>query len=390
MSEQIRVLRVIARMNVGGPSHHVTLVSQGLNALGYDHTLVAGVCEGREADVSAMAEDAAVRLVRVPTLSRRVHPVRDLRAFATLVDLARRYRPVIVHTHTAKAGVLGRLAARVAGAPIIVHTFHGHVFEGYFSPLMSRVVIEAEQRLAILADRIVAASAAVADDIVGHGIAPASKVRVIPPGLDLRALLTAEGDAPQQRAAWGAATGAPVVALVARLAPVKQAEIFVRLAERLAPRFPTARFILVGDGDCRPALEAQARASSAAASIVFAGFQSDLPRVYRAADVVVLCSLNEGLPVALIEAHAAARAVVAFGVGGVSEVVRDGVSGIVVQAQREDALAAGVESLLTDPARRVRYGVAGREWVRTAFSSERLVRDMDALYRELLAERGPS
>jgi glycosyltransferase involved in cell wall biosynthesis len=374
------VLRVISRLNVGGPARQVILLARGLAERGFDTTLVTGSPGPHEGDMTEDALAAGVRLVRVPSLGRSMHPGRDGRALAALLAITARVRPDIVHTHAAKAGSLGRVAARALGVRHVVHTFHGHVFEGYFSPVTSAMIVNTERMLARLSSVIAAESEAARADVIARGIAPERKVVTILPGLDLRPLLTATGEEKELRRAWGAVNGAPVLGFVARLAPIKRAEVFIQLAARLARVNPDARCVLIGDGEERERLEKMARELHAR-NVVFAGFRRDLAQVYRACDLVLLTSASEGLPYALIEAQAAGRPAVAFGVGGVPEVVRDGVTGRVVPGGDVDALYEATLECIRRPDVTRRLGEAGRVHVRDLFSETRLLDDVEEIYR---------
>ncbi len=375
------VVQIIGRMNIGGPARLVMLAAHGLAARGDDTTLIVGRPEESEGDLTDAAEAEGLRVVRVPSMARRVFPPDDARAFASIYAHLRRLRPDVVHTHTAKAGTLGRLAARAARVPHVAHTFHGHVFEGYFSPLVSTAIVQTERALAHVCDRIVAVSEAARRDILHERICAPEKLVTIHPGVELQPFLAADGDGDALRRAWGVGADRAIVGLVARLVPVKQVDVFLRLAERV----PHAAFVIAGDGPDRSHLEALRAASPARDRIHFAGFHTDLATLYRALDVVVLCSANEGLPVALIEAQAAARPVAAYDVGGVCEVVRDGDTGRVVAAGDEPALAAAVQSFVENAAERARCGARGRAFMQERYSAERMIDATDALYASMLA-----
>jgi glycosyltransferase involved in cell wall biosynthesis len=307
--------------------------------------------------------------------------------FAQLVRLMRTLRPHVVHTHTAKAGTLGRLAARVARVPVVVHTYHGHVFHGYFSPGRTRIFLAIERALARGTDCLLAVSETVRRELLELRVGTPDRFRVMPLGLDLDPFVRADAVRGQLRAELGLAPEVPVVAIVARLVPIKAHEVFLRAARLVREAVPASRFLVVGDGERRVALEALAAELGLGDSVRFLGWRRDLDRIYADASVVALTSRNEGSPVSLIEAMAAACPVVATRVGGVPDLVEEGVTGCLAPPDDPGALAIPLIALLGDAGRRQALGAAARARVLPAFSAQRLVDDVDRLYRELLRGR---
>jgi glycosyltransferase involved in cell wall biosynthesis len=383
---EVRVVRIFSRLNIGGPSVHVILLSAGLRPLGYETRLVVGRESASEGNMLPLAAEKGVPCEAMAGLGRDIAPLSDLRALVGLQRLMRAWRPQIVHTHTAKAGLLGRLAARAAGVPTVVHTYHGHVLRGYFSPTRTELFRWLERRLATMADAIVAVSDAVRDDLVSLHVAPRAKIRVIPLGLELEHL---SGELPRGtlRREAGFDTRAPLVGMVGRLVPIKDAPTFLRAARLVHEAQPGTRFALVGDGEERAGLEALCREMGLEGLVRFFGWRRDLAAVYGDLDVVVNASRNEGTPVALIEALAASRPVVATRVGGTPDLLGGGERGALVPPADERALAAAVVEAIRGSEATRRRARAGREHVLAHHSSDRLVRDVDALYRELRAAR---
>lgn len=379
---RVRVLRVFSRLNIGGPSVHVILLTAGLRSRGYDTRLVVGKESPREGNMLALAAEKSVTCEAMAGLGREIAPLQDLRALAGLFRLLRAWRPAIVHTHTAKAGLLGRVAARAARVPTVVHTFHGHVLRGYFSPAKEALFRRLETRLAAATDALVAVSDSVKSDLVRLGVARAERIRVIPLGLDLDHLAGALPRGVLRREA-GIPDGAPLVGLVGRLVPIKDAPTFLQAARLVRDRRPEARFALVGDGEDRSALEALTRALGMDGAVTFFGWRRDLAAVYGDLDVVVNASRNEGTPVALIEALAASRPVVATRVGGTPDLLGEGERGRLVPPGDPGALARAVLDTLEQSEATRRLARAGREHVLERHSVDRLVRDVDALYRDL-------
>ena len=389
VASRIRILRVIARLNVGGPAHHVSLLTVGLDPSRFETTLVTGQVGAGEKEMQTAVERAGSNLVRLPSLGPSLDPVQDFKATAELVRMIRTTRPDIVATHTAKAGFTGRLAALLAGRPrpIIVHTFHGHVLDGYFGRLKTTLYKTLEQLLAHVTDRFVAVSQRTVDDLVALRIAPRAKFKVIPLGLDLSEMLNSTAaDGAGFRDEFGIKPEEKLIVILGRLAPIKRMQDAITAFARLSAKHPEARLAVVGDGEEREALERIAASFDLGDRIIFTGFRSDLKAVHAATDIALLTSANEGTPVSLIEAAAAATPIVATRAGGVPEVVTDEM-GFVVGIEDVDAIANACEQLLNDGDLRERMGAAGRERVRVRHSAERLYSDITELYEQLLSER---
>jgi glycosyltransferase involved in cell wall biosynthesis len=388
----VKVLRVIARLNVGGPALHVAYLTAGLADRGYDTTLVAGTVGRGEESMAFVADSKGVRVEVIDELHRNISPFRDARAIVRLARLIRRERPTILHTHTAKAGAVGRLAALLAGPsrpPIVVHTFHGHVLRGYFNPLATRGFRVLETLLARTTTTLVAVSPEVRDDLVRLRVAPASKFAVIRLGIELDQRVGNDATArAATRRLLGVGDEPFVVGWVGRMTAVKRTDVVVRVLSKLVERGVDARLLLVGDGPDRDDLERYAHELGVIRRCLFLGYQEDVARWYNAIDALLLPSVNEGTPVSVIEALAAERPAVATAVGGTPDVVRDGVDGFLVDPADGDALAARLAELAGDPQRRAEMGAAGRERVLERYAVDRLVDDIDRLYRRLLAEHG--
>lgn len=337
-----------------------------------------------------LAEQLRVEPTRIPWLRRNLG-LHDLRALPALVCALRRAQPHIVHTHAAKAGALGRLAAllawRGARRPVLVHTYHGHSLSAYFSARRNAAFTAVERFLATRTDRLIAVSEQVRDDLVALGVAPSAKFEIVRVGFDLSGFVVDGTERSERRRALRAELGIPlqarVVTLVSRLVPIKRVDRFLRIANRLRDE-PDVRFLIVGDGELRAELRALEEARTLGDRLVWAGFRRDMADVYFASDVVVQTSENEGTPVALIEAQAAAVPVVSTRVGGVASVLLDGVSGHVAAADAEAELSDAVPRILADARLATDMGSTGRRHVLDNFSLERLLTDVDLLYRRLL------
>jgi glycosyltransferase involved in cell wall biosynthesis len=391
VSEPIRVLRVIARLNMGGPAIHVANLAAGLQTRGYQTTLVAGSLARGEDSMAFLAERLGVSVVSVPEIQREVSALHDLRSAVRLASLIRTERPHVLHTHTAKAGAIARAAAMLAGdarPPVVVHTFHGHVLKGYFGPGRTAFFRRVEQTLARTADVLVAVSPEVRDELVELGIAPREKFAVIRLGIPLEERLgdpTADAD---YRGAYGIPADSFVVGWVGRMTGVKDTGAVLDIVGAAREQGVNAVLCMVGDGPDRVRLEQRAHDLGIARSCYFVGYQEDVAGYYRLFDAFLLPSVNEGTPVSAIEALASGTPVVANRVGGVPDVVRDGVDGFLVE--QGDVVAAGqrIAALARDARLRKKLGGAGRARVLERYAVSRLVDDVDRLYRALLDAKG--
>lgn len=390
--EPVCVMRVIARLNMGGPALHVSYLAAGLGERGYHTTLVSGTLARGESSMSFVAEGLGVRVVPLAELGREISPLRDVVAAVKLAKLVRAERPQILHTHTAKAGTIGRMAALLAGRSrptIVVHTFHGHVLQGYFDPARAAFFRLLEKGLARVSTALVAVSPEVRDELVRLGVAPASKFVVIRLGIELEKRVHAEpGLREESRRQLGVASGRFLVGWVGRMTAVKRVDDVLLSFAGLRARGVDAVLCLVGDGPDREPMEKRARELGIIRHCLFLGYQEEVAPFYAAFDAVVLPSANEGTPVSVIEALAAGTPVVATRVGGVPDVLQEGVDGFLVAMGDVEALAERLARLAFDPELRTRMGEAGRARILERYAVDRLIDDVDALYRSLLEAKG--
>jgi glycosyltransferase involved in cell wall biosynthesis len=376
------VLRIITRLNIGGPAQQAILMTEDLSLRGFRTHLVHGTTGDREGTYDV---DDRISLTHVPALRRDINPLDDAKAYRAIRELMGLHRPTVVHTHMAKAGALGRTAARRAKVPVIVHTFHGHVIEGYFGDPSSRAILLAERGLARISDALIGVSNAVRDELMDLGVGRRDQWHVIPLGLDLSGFERARPDVGECRRILELPVDKPVVAIVGRLAPIKDHQTFLRAAASVATRNPDVHFAIAGDGPLRLRLELDAM-RMLGDRVHFLGWVGSLPGMYAAFDVVVLTSRNEGTPVALIEAGAAGKPVVATRVGGVRDVVYEGENGLLAPPADPAAVAAAIETILQAPALAKALGKQGRERSK-GFSRERLADDLARLYREVMERK---
>ena len=379
----IRVMRIIARMNVGGPAVQVSGLMRGLSTSDFDHRLFTGFCGSNEADyLDTVATD--VKAVRIEGFGRRVSLGGDMRAFTILVREIRKFKPHIIHTHTAKAGFLGRIASIISLQPSIrVHTFHGHLLNGYFGSFKRLLLVMAEKVLAILTDKLLAVGDKVRQDLLQAGVGSKDKFGLMPPGLKIDALPEKESSLNS----LGLPTGRLQCAFIGRVTQIKRPDRFLDVVSEIKRRSVDLDFFMAGDGElleiCRERIVKQHL------TVTILGWQSDIEKVLSAADIVVLTSDNEGTPLSLIQAGMAGLPVVTTNVGSVPEVVLDGVTGMVTALEVQD-IADALEKLVLDKDLRLRFGRKAQEFTLANFGVERLVQDHEELYKKLLTSRARS
>jgi glycosyltransferase involved in cell wall biosynthesis len=377
---------------MGGPALHVSYLTKGLEERGYETTLAAGTVGRGESSMSFVADELGVDVFPIPQLHRDISPLYDTESVTSIVRLIRRVRPHILHTHTAKAGAIGRfaaLASRDARPPIVVHTFHGHVLRGYFGPARTAAFKTIERRLARSTTRLVAVSPEVRDDLVALGVAAPERFSVIRLGIPLDARVTGRPeDRERLRALFGVPPDRFVVGWIGRMTAIKRVDDVLLAFRDLRARGVDATLCLIGDGPDREGAERRAHELGIARHVLSVGYQRDVAPYYAFMDALLLPSANEGTPVVAIESLAARRPVVATRVGGVPDVVQDGEDGFLVPVGDVAAMASALERLARHPELRFQMGEHGSARVVPRYRVERLVDDVDSLYRELLANAG--
>ncbi len=379
--QPVRILRIIARMNVGGPAWQVSVLTRGLDRDRFHSRLIAGEVSEGEADFIEL-RDPDLPVVKIPMLGRSVRFGDDLRAFIAIRRAMRDYRPAIVHTHTAKAGLLGRIAATTCRIPVRVHTFHGHVLHGYFNRWVTRVIRVVEGLLARRTTALVAIGERVRDELIEAGIGRLGQYVVIPPGVALEAL----PDRLSARSVLGLPLNQPVILFAGRLTAIKRPDRLIEAMALVLKQQSDAVLAIAGEGDLLE--ETRRLAEPLGPSIRFLGWQKDMAGLYAAADCMVLTSDNEGMPVTLIEGAMAGIPSVTTGVGSAREVVLDGVTGLVVESDAT-AIAEGLVRLLDDDLRN-RMGAAARERAEAEFGTKRFIANHETLYESLLSANQPS
>ena len=383
-SRPLKVMQIIARMNIGGPAIYVTLIEEYLQQRGYDMQLITGNVDSDEGDMLYYAEEHGVTPTIIPELGRSLNPLLDLVTIWKLYRLIRQMKPDVVHTNTAKAGFVGRVAAWFARVPVVVHTFHGHVFHGYFSPLKTRLFILLEQITARMSDTIITITPRLRDELSNtYHIAPESHFTVQAYGLDLAPFAEKTRNAGDFRRAWQIPLDTPLIGIVARLVPIKNHMLFLDAVAQVHQQIPNAHFAIVGDGEMREQLESRVDELGLRDVITFTGWQKDVATICADLDVLVISSNNEGTPFTLIEAMATGCPVVSTNVGGIADLLKNGELGKMVPKGDAVALAEAIVSTLNNPP----YSEATKSIALQAYGIERLVNDLDQLYRRLLAKK---
>ena len=382
------LLHLITRLSLGGSARNTIDSAAATVRAGYDTILATGP-SGDEVDVSHLADESGCRLAIIRSLQREIAPLRDLRALVAIVRLIRRERVAIMHTHTSKAGFIGRLAARVAKVPVVIHTPHGHIFYGYYGAARTSFFIALERWAATFSDALVALTEEDMREHLDRRIGSRDQYRVIPSGVDIEGFRNRAQARDAARSELGWSTEERIVVGVGRLVPVKGFDIAVRALAQLRATFPETRLVLVGDGPERGRLEQLAAASDNLSRVTITGAAGDVAPFLAASDVVIAPSRNEGMGRVLIEAMALGKPVVASRVGGVASVVSDGHSGVLVRPDDPGELARALIELFSDPLRMEAYSNVAAERAEQ-FSLRVMQQGLLTLYRELASAKGLS
>lgn len=387
---KIRVLRIINRFNIGGPTFNATFLTRFLDD-SYETMLVGGHPEADESDSLHIPENYGVTPVLIEELVRKPSISSDRKAYLKLKAIIREFQPDIVHTHASKAGALGRKAAHACKVPVIVHTFHGHVFHSYFGKIKTRLFKEIERNLAKKSHAIIAISEKQKEELcVVHKIVKASKTHVIPLGFDLEPFHQKRIDVrDEKRRELDLKPDDVAIAIVGRLAPIKNHEMFFKAMTRvLEATTRSVKIFVVGDGMEREKIQVWVNTLNEKYGEVvrLTSWVTDIASFNAAMDLICLTSNNEGTPVSLIEAQAACIPVISTDVGGVSDIVLDGDTGAIVPVNNDEMFAEKVLELVEDEKKREKMSQNGWNFVRNKFHYNMLVSNVDRLYRELLAK----
>ncbi len=391
-------MRIIARLNIGGPAIHTVILTEGLDKLRFESLLICGSTDKDEGDMFYYAQAKNIKPIFIPELKRQLNLFNDIVALKRIYNIIKIEQPDIIHTHTAKAGALGRFACILYSLlkPFnkkkirLVHTFHGHIFEGYFNSLQTKIFILIERFLAIFTSRIITVSESVKNQLVDLHIAAGNKIEVISLGLEIDKFFKIPV---RDNAALN-------IGIIGRLVPIKNHRLFLESAAKVITDNPRLRlrFEIIGDGELCKDLKEYSSLLGISGTVEFLGWQKDLVNVYSRLDIVALTSINEGTPVSIIEAMASGRAVVATDVGGIKDLlgleIESGIKpnadfrvlerGILVNSRDPDSFSAALIFILQNNKLRKDMGMSGRDFVMNGFTDKRLINDMENLYFDML------
>jgi len=394
-----RVLRIFNRLVVGGPVLNVTYLTKYMSP-DFHTLLVVGEKEGHEKSAEYLAKQLGIEYVTVKGMGRSINPASDYFAYRELKKIIKNFKPDVVHTHAAKPGALGRLAAASEKVPVILHTFHGHVFHSYFNSAKTKFFIQTERLLAKKSDAIIAISEQQKKELVkDFKIAPEEKFRVVPLGFDLDRFRTDQEEKREKfRTEFSVADNEIAIGIIGRLVPVKNHYLFMKaLKHVLDNTSKKIKAFIVGDGETRGDLENVATQAGIAFStetskehlqpLVFTSWRADVDVINAGLDIICLTSFNEGTPVSLIEAQAANKPIISTRVGGIADIVLEGETALLADVQDSETFSHHLLNVVEDDALRNRLGTTSHLHVAQQFSYQRLVKDMSQLYYELIDKK---
>jgi glycosyltransferase involved in cell wall biosynthesis len=382
----IKICHIITRLDLGGSAENTLLTAIGLHSRGYTVDIVCGRSDNPPSPRETEALALGVRIIRINELVRPIAPVSDALALIRLIRLMRENRYDLLHTHTSKAGIVGRIAGAMAGVPVIVHTPHGHIFYGYFSSLLTVIFTFLERIVTRKTHALITLTNKEKQDYLVRNIGSPDRIHPILSGIDLAPYLAPKPGRDEFRASIGLTPSDFVAGTVARLVPVKNHDGIVSAAAQIIRRCPDLRFVFIGDGELRVPLESRIRSLGLENRFVFLGWRNDISECLAAFDLFVMCSHNEGMGRAFIEAQASGVPVIGSRVGGVEEAVAERKTGFLVDPEKSEELAGVLERLYTDRPQLARMSAACRAHVDPAFGKEVMVDKIDVLYRSLMGE----
>lgn len=384
--KKIKIIHLITRLDSGGSAENTFLTAREFRRRGYETAIWAGTGFDLPREIKKEAEESGIPLLFIPSLVRSIHPLKDLRALITLCRLLKKEKPDILHTHTSKTGFLGRLAGRLAGVPVRVHTPHGHVFYGYFGPLKTRFFIFLEWLAARWTDAIIPLTAHGVAEHLARGIGKREQLVAIPSGVDFLTLAFSKELRREMRGRFNIPESAWVVGSLGRFVPIKGFDLIVEAAPQVLKSFPSAYFYLAGVGPMKEKLVQKIGQMGLEKKFIFDDFQEVLGPLHLI-DIFLLPSRNEGQSRTLVQAMALQKGIVASAVGGVPDVIQNGVTGLLVPPNDSGNLARAILELLQDPNKIRRMGEAASREARSRFGLQGMIDLLEQLYQRLLSQK---
>lgn len=382
--KKIKVLRIITRLNIGGPTIHTVLLNAKMDPERYESYLLTGTIESNESNMDYFADKYNIKPIYVNSMSREIRLFKDLNTLREIYKIIKKIKPDIVHTHTAKAGMLGRLAAKMANVPTIIHTFHGNVFNGYFGKIKTNFFIWIEKMLAKFSTRIIVISRQQKNELISLGIATEDKIGIINLGFQFENVIPVETDKGKFRQMYSVPNDAKLIGIVGRLVPIKNHILFLDIAEKVINKHTNVYFSIIGDGELRKDIENKILTRNLGKRVFITGFIKDLKPVYADLDLVLLTSNNEGTPVALIEAMACKKVVMSTKVGGVEDFVENGVNGFFFPKAKSESFVREINSWMNNEEKYIEIKSAANKKAIEKFSCVRLIEDMENLYNNFV------
>ena len=389
-----KILHIITRLDMGGSAQNTLLTCLGLSEKKYEVILAGGLSlESKMTDLEQRsvdrqiekAKEGGVRVIPIASLVRKIDPVNDIKAFFSILLLIIREKPFLVHTHTSKAGILGRLAAKICCVPIIIHTPHGHVFFGHFRPFVSKLYLLIEKFFALFTDRVVALTEGERKDYIELSVAKPEKIVTIHSGVEIDRFKDSQVNIEKKKKSLGLNLQSLVVGTVGWLLPIKGPMILLKAMDRVWQKYPDVQLVYVGKGELQETLHTQALQRGLSDRVKFLGWRDDVHEIMPVFDLFVLPSLNEGMGRVLVEAMAAGKPVVASKVGGIPDLVKDGKNGLLVEPGDIDGLSFAIQELLSDKKIRDEMGEKGKNMAQS-FSVEKMIEKINDLYYMLIQE----
>lgn len=382
MSKKTKILHIITRLDKGGSADNTLLSVLGLNKNIFQVDLVSGRTRYPSAKLKKLKKQNTISYIEIPQLVRAINPLKDIMALCKLYRIIKNVRYDIVHTHSSKAGLLGRIAARIAGIKHIIHTPHGHIFYGYYGKIISYLFILFERWAATFSERIITLTDAGKQEHIRYHIAPEGKFVTIHSGIELDYLYSYQGKK-SIREEFGIDENDKLVGTIARLVPIKGHEFLIKAAPLVTQHHPKTTFLIVGDGPLREKLQKLSEKLRIADRIIFCGMRDDIPSLLKGMDLFVLPSLNEGMGRVLVEAMAFGKLIVAAKVGGIPEVIEDGITGLLVPPAKPDALAEAICHIISNPEMAAKLAKNASQQAKK-FRHTEMIQQLENLYNGLM------